>query len=340
MNQAQTTCDCLRLPRVAGLPLFPVLALAAVVTSCSREPTAPIAQISEDAVASVNGVPISEAAFRELLTRRARLEPDKFAALEPKEALLEELIRPEAVYAKARAAGFDRRPDIAVAVQRLVVAKFQEEQLAQSPAAAVTDSDILAFYEANQARYTTPARVNGALIFVRASTKATAEKRAELRAKAAALREEVAKRPVDFARLAQQHSDDQATRFRGGETGWLTRDPEASGLHPAVVEALFTLRNSNDITPLVETAEGFHVVKLLGRQPATVRPLAAVSEAIRYQITRQKEEQRQRDFYATMKEGLDIRINRVLLESISPPARNDAPPQTPGGHTAQLVRQP
>ena len=56
---------------------------------------------------------------------------------------------------------------------------------------------------------------------------------------------------------------------------------------------------------------------------------------IRFELSRKRAEQAERDFYAAMKRGLDIQINRAAVESLSLPAeKNPAPPKMPGA-TAQ-----
>src|SRR6266498_1090209 len=95
------------------LAIWGVLAAVAVaMVSCGRGPKAPLEPKRIPGVAKVGEAIISEAAFRELLQQRARSQPEKLVTLEQKEALLDELIRPEAIYEKARAGGFDQRPDI------------------------------------------------------------------------------------------------------------------------------------------------------------------------------------------------------------------------------------
>jgi peptidyl-prolyl cis-trans isomerase D len=163
----------------------------------------------------------------------------------------------------------------------------------------------------------------------------TVEKQAELRRRAETVLGE-ARATADeaaFARIVARHSEDQATRYRGGDLGWLVQG--SASADPAVVEALFALQQPGQFAPLVQGARGFYVAKLLEKREAGRKPLAEVKEAIRYQLSRQKAEQAERDFFAAMKQGLDIHINHALLESISLPAEKNAPPRMPGAATTQ-----
>src|SRR5262249_15411562 len=130
-------------------------AVAVVMVSCGRGPKAPVEPKQIPGVAKVGEAIISEAAFRELLQQRARSQPEQLATLEQKEALLDELVRTEAIYAKARASRFDQRADVVEAVRRLIIAKFQEEEFRKLPrtAGVVSEEEVRAFYHQSPARY-------------------------------------------------------------------------------------------------------------------------------------------------------------------------------------------
>jgi parvulin-like peptidyl-prolyl isomerase len=178
--------------------------------------------------------------------------------------------------------------------------------------------------------------VRGAVILLEVPAKATAEKQAEFRQRAeASLKEALAAANEHaFSSLVMRSSEDQATRYRGGDIGWVSRDNAM--VEAPLREALFALKKPGEFAPLVRTPRGFYVAKLLGRREATRKPLAEVQEAIRHQLSRQKAEKAERDFYSSAKAGLDIHVNHALLESISLPTETNEPPRLPGTQTAQL----
>jgi parvulin-like peptidyl-prolyl isomerase len=311
----------------SSVGLLVAILLGAV--SCGRQigsaSRAPIA-----GVARVGGVVISEQTFAELLHKRGQHQPERFATVEQKQALLDELIRPEAVYAKALASGFAQRPEIAAAVKRLITARFQEEELNKRVKATVTEAEIEDFYRENAATFRSPEAVNAALIILKASDRMTDEKRRQRRTKAQAIRERAAA-GEDFRMLALKHSEDQTTRYRGGVTGWLTR--ESPDWDRAVIDTLFAQEKPGDVASVVETPHQFCVVKLLERRPAQAQPLAQMRDAIRYQLTGAREQQREQSFFAEMEAGLDIEINLPLLEKIAVGPEAE-PPSLPGTQTA------
>jgi parvulin-like peptidyl-prolyl isomerase len=71
----------------------------------------------------------------------------------------------------------------------------------------------------------------------------------------------------DFAALAKQYSDDPGSKEQGGELGWFARD---MGLVKEFEDAAFQLQ-AGEISQPVKTQFGYHLIKVLERDPA--RPL-------------------------------------------------------------------
>jgi parvulin-like peptidyl-prolyl isomerase len=320
---------------------IPLLVLSVAGISCGRQQAESLPKQTHSDVAGIARIGeavISEASFKELLARRARSMPEGAGAQKYKESVLEELVRTETVYAKALAAGFDQQPEVAVEVKKLIVGKFQEQQLTRRAATtSISEAELRECYHRNTARFTMPAAVSGAVIFLKVGVKAGEEQIAQRRAAAEAIWSEASAASAEiFQSLASSHSEDQATRYLGGATGWLIREENSGAWETAVVDALFSLPEPGAVAPLVATPRGFYIVKLVDRRPASVKPLEQVRETLSYQLKRAKEQQNEQEFYEGMKAGLDIQINRPLLESIVLPTQPDGPPRTPGTQTAQI----
>jgi peptidyl-prolyl cis-trans isomerase D len=117
---------------------------------------------------------------------------------------------------------------------------------------------LAAQYEANKHRYTNlEKQVRARHILVKAGSYATDEQKAEAKKKAEALRKRAAG-GEDFAALASKESDDQITAKNGGDIGFLKK-----GVMPeSFDEALFALK-VDEISDVVETQYGFHVIKVV-----------------------------------------------------------------------------
>ncbi len=100
------------------------------------------------------------------------------------------------------------------------------------------------------------------------------------RALAQALRDSVTA-GADFGTLAARHSDDPGSAARGGDLGALSWQTPV--VEPFKSTA-FALENAGDLSPVIETSFGFHVIKLLERAPAPT--YEAVFSELKGQVAR------------------------------------------------------
>jgi parvulin-like peptidyl-prolyl isomerase len=107
----------------------------------------------------------------------------------------------------------------------------------------------------------------------------------EARQKAQALLDR-ARKGEDFAKLAKENSDDPGSKDKGGEYDFFSRGQ----MVPEFETAAFVL-NPGQISDLVETPFGFHIIKLEDRRPGP--PLT--DPKVRQQITDKMKEQRLKD---------------------------------------------
>ncbi|OYD24895.1 SurA N-terminal domain-containing protein [Oceanimonas baumannii] len=132
------------------------------------------------------------------------------------------------------------------------------------------DIDELAiedFYAANQASYTQPEQRRVAHIMV--------NKDGDAEQKIQAILERL-NAGEEFAELAASESDDAFTGEKGGELDWM----EAGTLDPAFDKAAFALANVGDVSEVVESDFGLHLIKLLEVREAQVKPLSDVRDSI------------------------------------------------------------
>ena len=143
----------------------------------------------------------------------------------------------------------------------------------------VTDADVQGFYTQNVGQYTTPSQVRASHILFQTSGKDEAAVRTQAEAVLAQ-----AKAPgADFAALARQHSEDASNKDLGGDLNYFGR----GRMVPEFEAAAFAMK-PGDISDLVKTQFGFHIIKLVDTQPEVVRPMAEVREEIADQLRWQR----------------------------------------------------
>jgi len=113
-------------------------------------------------------------------------------------------------------------------------------------------------YETNKHRYTNlEKQVHARHILVKAGSYATDEQKAKAKKQAEVLQKRAAK-GEDFAALAREHSGDQITAKKGGDIGFLRKGTMPESFD----DALFSMK-VDEISEIVETPYGFHVIKVL-----------------------------------------------------------------------------
>lgn len=149
-------------------------------------------------------------------------------------------------------------------------------------ATTVPESEIEAFYNANLQQYTTPGQVRASHILFQTEGKDDAAVR-----KAAEDVLAKAKAPgADFAALASQYSEDEGSKVNGGDLDYFGR----GRMVPAFEQAAFAMK-TGEISDLVKSDFGYHIIKVTDSKPETSRPLADVRPEIEDQLKWQRAQQ-------------------------------------------------
>lgn len=155
----------------------------------------------------------------------------------------------------------------------------------------VTDDEIKKYYEDNKATlFTDPEKVKVSHILISIPqdkySASDQEKEAEY-AKIKPKAEQVlamAKKGDDFTKLVEQYSDDTGTKDQGGELTFSRNDP----LESSFIDASFALKNPGDISDLVKTSYGYHIIKLEEKIPAKTYTLEEKKDEIKDTLLQQK----------------------------------------------------
>ncbi len=143
----------------------------------------------------------------------------------------------------------------------------------------VPEAEIAAFYQQNLTQYQSPAQIRASHILFKLEGKD--EKVVQ------ALADDVLKKAkapgADFAALAKQYSEDDTNNMNGGDLDYFGRGRMVAEFE----QAAFGMK-AGEISNLVKTAFGFHIIKVVDNQPDQTRPLAEVRAELEDQLKWQK----------------------------------------------------
>lgn len=258
----------------------------------------------------------------ELVVELQRLPQRSRATMDAdgRKRFVENYVLNDLLYAEGLRQGLGSDPDIDRQVndlrRRLVVQRVVRKLQDMPP---VSDEQVKAYYDANADRYSTTT-IKARHILVKDEAKAN-----ELQA-------QVKQNPEQFGDLAKANSVDTASARKGGDLGFFGR----GRMVPEFETAAFALKSPGEISEIVKTPYGYHIIQLEERRDGEQKPFDQVKEQIRATLRNESMQAKTKEFYDQLKSGADVRIDEVVLErvakSIPEPSPGAAPMPAHGGH--------
>ncbi|MFG6448202.1 SurA N-terminal domain-containing protein [Roseateles sp. BYS180W] len=203
-----------------------------------------------------------------------RFEPAAFAAqLAPTDAELETYYKDAKVSARFKTA---ESADIEYLVLELDALKSGVQ---------VSADDVRKFYDENVSRYTMAEERRASHILINGGT--NAQEKAKARERAQELLAQVRKNPASFAEVARKNSQDEGSAARGGDLDFFARGAMVKPFE----DAAYALK-TGEISELVESDFGFHIIQLTGVRGGEKRPFEAVRGEIEEEQRRQLAQKR------------------------------------------------
>lgn len=267
---------------------------------------------SEPAVARLGNQQVSP---DELKTLLATLPAEAREQLRANRGALESWIRSrlaeKTVLEQADAQGWRQRPEVerqTRAATEQIVFRDYLQSVSQVPADYPSAAELQQAYEAGKAGWVTPPMYRVSQIFLGVADPQTLE---SVRKQALELSKKAQAAPTEFAALASQYSQDRASAERGGDTGL----QPLQQLVPEVRGAVARLKVGAVSEP-VQSAAGFHVIKLTEQQPARTATLEELRERLTQALRAQRQEQIAKAYLEGMLNTATLSIDGAELNKV------------------------
>jgi len=145
----------------------------------------------------------------------------------------------------------------------------------------VTPTEVQSYYNGNITQYQTPEQVRASHILLNTAGK----DEAAVRKQAEDILQQV-KAGADFAELAKKYSEDEGSKPNGGDLDYFSR----GRMVPEFEAAAFALE-VGQVSDIVKSQFGFHIIKVVDKKPAVTRSLDEVRPQIEEQLKRQRADQ-------------------------------------------------
>lgn len=233
------------------------------------------------------------------------------SAPDRKRQFVENMILNDLLFAEGQKQGYDTDPEIERQVadmrKRLVVQRLMREY--QKPP-EITDADAQKYYDDNPNLYSTT-QIKAAHILVKDE------------AQAKAIREQVMKDPSKFAEIAKEQSTDKTSGAKGGDLGKFGQ----GRMVPEFEKVAFALK-PGEISEVVKTQYGFHVITVTEREDGERKPFEQVKEQIKATMRNKALQDSMQTRFDALKSNANLSIDDAALAKITPPP---APPAPAGG---------
>jgi peptidyl-prolyl cis-trans isomerase C len=241
-------------------------------------------------VARIETEVIRQSELKALIDEVRAQDTEKLKTVLERKQFLENIIEQKLMAAEARRLGLDQKSDVKMRIQHVVDIILVQAYYAQlREGAAPSPDEVKAYYDDHPQQFEAPEQVHVKQILV--GTKDAAEE---------AMAELEKGRP--FEAVAQEVNID-ASKNSGGDIGWHPR----GRLVPAFESTAFALQKG-DVSGIVQTRFGFHIIKLEDRRATSVRPFEEVEVAARLQAIQAMVEKQRKANLARLHKELAVEV--------------------------------
>ena len=232
-----------------------------------------------------------------------------------KRQFIENMILNELLFAEGQKLGYDKDEDIDRQVndlrRRLVVQRVVREF--QKPP-EITDEKAKAYYDENPNLYSTT-QIRASHILVKDE------------AAAREIRDQVKADPSKFADIAKEKSTDKTSGAKGGDLGMFGQ----GRMVPEFERAAFALK-PNEISDVVKTQYGYHIIIVVERKEGERRPFDQVKEQIKATLRNKAIQEQQERRYGDLKMAANVKIDDMVLEKLQVPQGTTGAEPVMSGH--------
>lgn len=226
------------------------------------------------------------------------------------ELLVKKIMQNRILSSLARKDGLDQRPDVKEQLNymmddflgRLYIFLNVTEKI------KLTEDVLKEYYDKNKEKFTIPEQVRARHILIKVPFAAPTEEKAKAKEKIRNISEWL-KKGERFEILAEQYSEDTTSNKRGGDLGYFQR-----GRMPKAFDDMAFSMKTGQISDIVETDYGYHIIKVEDRKDAKTKTFEEVKVQIKEKLTEEITRTRIEEFIKKVENdsGLEIHSERFI----------------------------
>jgi peptidyl-prolyl cis-trans isomerase C len=208
-------------------------------------------------------------------------------------SLVKEILIKKIIVAKAKKEQFDKKPEIKEQLSYVFDNFISQEYLVKVVIAGVTvpEEDLKKYYQEHAKDFELPGQIKVRHILIASLKEAKPDEKEKAQTRAEAVLQRINK-GEDFAKLASEFSDDQNSANKGGELAPITLGKTNS---EEFEKAAFAL-NTGQISGIVNTSYGLHIIKMEERQEKRTAPFAEARDFIYNKLKAELEQKKAQEY--------------------------------------------
>ncbi|HPQ68081.1 MAG TPA: peptidylprolyl isomerase [bacterium] len=307
--------------------LYAIMMMAIIVSfaACDGMNAGGSAAAPEGAkIASVDNQPITDQQILQMVQAvRDPRQLYRFTTDDGKKDLLDKLIDMELVYKAAKSESLQNDPEVkkmldGYAKQLLFVFYLQKHM--EEAGGEVNEAAAQKYYDEHPDEFQQGEQVKARHILIKVDENADEATVAAAKKKIEGLAAKV-KGGADFAKLAEENSDDPGSKKRGGDLGFFGR----GRMVPEFDEAAFGLA-VGEVSAPVKSKFGFHIIKVEERKDSTKREFAEIKDQLMRKMSFENQQKAYDDIVGKLRAKANIQIDEEALKALKIPM-----PQFGGG---------
>jgi peptidyl-prolyl cis-trans isomerase C len=250
-------------------------------------------------LAEVNGKAITTQDFKNEVDKLPPYVKPMVQSPEGKKEMLNRLSDSELILEQAKKDGIDKSKEVTDRFEdlrkALIIQTYLKKKVEQE--AQISDADLKKFYDENKDKFKSGEQVRASHILVK-NEKEADEILAQLKGGAS------------FEELAKKYSTD-STAAKGGDLGWFSK----GAMVPEFDKVVFGLKEGQ-ISGVVKTQFGFHIIKVTGQRPAGIRSFDEVKDQIKSTLLPNKQQEILKNILEDMKKNAKVSIKEDVLKDL------------------------
>lgn len=262
-----------------------------------------VQQEEKAALAVVNGEKITMDEYNKRLKQLSAYERARYREEEGHKEFLNTLVRQKLMVQKAEETGLKEDEEVRLKIEELMQ-QVTENVLVETVVkrevldkAVVSVKEAKSYYKEHQDEFGEKEKAKARHILVE-----TEEEALEVR--------QALEKGADFAELAKEKSIDQHTAEQGGELDYFER----GRMLPEFEKACFDLK-VGEISDIVKTRFGYHIIKLEDKQEASVKEFYEVSDEIKKKLIVGKQQEDYQKWLRQLEKEAEIEMNEDFFSN-------------------------